>query len=255
MPIHRANPILPITAASSSAQSTNGITAIPMTDTASSTQTGPASSMTSRPVMNADSGVARSVVVARPHRRIEHEVQQQVDEEEDAGDRSRPMPATARSAAPAAARASATARSPRSRAPRPAVPMTTWWPTGIEPRGALEAADDEEVLAHLRALGDHRRAADDHERSVDDGGARESRLAEHDDDVAVDAAFDDRVAGDHHHFARDFVGLERVVLADPEGRVSSASGWTVPLEFLRRRRRRERSPRRRPRASPVSIPS
>ena len=64
LPSQRAKAILPSTAAMSSAQITNGTTAMPITDTASSRHTGPASSITSRPVMKAENGVARSVAVA-----------------------------------------------------------------------------------------------------------------------------------------------------------------------------------------------
>ncbi len=62
MPIQCANPTLPMTAPTSSAQKTNGMIATPMTEMARTRQIGPANSRTSSPVMNADTGVAASVV-------------------------------------------------------------------------------------------------------------------------------------------------------------------------------------------------
>ena len=135
MPIQRANAILPITAARSSAQSTNGMTAIPTTDTASSTHTGPASNMTSRPVMNVDSGVARKVVVAARTGASNMKFRSRLMRKKTSATvQTHPSHGTIGRASSSPCVSHGTM--PRSRAPRPAVPMTTWWPSGLNP-GAL----------------------------------------------------------------------------------------------------------------------
>jgi hypothetical protein len=69
-PIHRATPTFPMIQAATSAQITNGTTAMPTIDTASRKDTGPVSTSTSRPAANVVSGLAASVSATAPTDRL-----------------------------------------------------------------------------------------------------------------------------------------------------------------------------------------
>ena len=69
-PIHRATPTFPMIQAATSAQITNGTTAMPIIDTASRKDTGPVSRSTSRPAANVVSGLAASVSATAPTDRL-----------------------------------------------------------------------------------------------------------------------------------------------------------------------------------------
>ncbi len=180
-----------------SAHSTNGTTAMPITDTVSSRHTGPASSSTSRPVTNVVIGRSASFSV----------------ESRTGPFSSRPM---TRYTTKTIATTTHTQRRLRDDGPSPQQPAGDPWHERVErvaqtlradhdvlserrePRGRVDdAADDHEISAHARFGLDEGASADDHERAVEHGGLRQTSLAEDDDHVVIDNAVDRRVAGNH----------------------------------------------------------
>ena len=116
------------------AQIRNGITAMPITETARSTQTGPRSRSISRPAKNALNGVARSVAadnaIGRSNRRLRTRFKKKktaatIQTHPSHGTIGRPSSSPCVSHGTSARRFS----------PRPAVPMTTCWPPGEKVAG------------------------------------------------------------------------------------------------------------------------
>jgi len=102
---------------------------------------------------------------------------------------------------------------------------------GVEAGRRLESTEREHILVHLRALRDRARSADDQKRTTDLRGAGELRVAEYDNDIPIDAAFDRRVPADDHDLADGFAGFEREVLEHSHGWVREPDARGI--DFLR----------------------
>jgi hypothetical protein len=186
--------------------------------------------MTSRPVRNAEAGVARSADAHARTGASKHQIQQEIQQEEGRRDRPDP-PQVGNDEAPE----DEPSRQPRHQAAQPLAkqrrPNRDVFAAGVEAGRRLESTEREHILVHLRALRDRARSADDQKRTTDLRGAGELRVAEYDNHIPIDAAFDRRVPADDHDLADGFAGFEREVLEHPHGWVREPDARDI--DFLR----------------------
>ena len=239
-PIHRATPTFPMIQAATSAQITNGTTAMPTIDTASRKDTGPVSSehqQAGRECGQRPGGQRLGDCADGP---VEGEIQHQVDEEYGADNPPDPGQARHDRAPP-----QQPAAQPREQAFKPCAEVTrpddNVLASGHESdRRVHRARNDDQVPAN-HGTGHHRRAAaDDDERAVDRRGAGELRLAKDHDHVAIDPPFNRGRPRDDDGLTHRIAGVERVVLPDahhlasPCLRVDRRLGGRLGRRFRRR---------------------
>ncbi len=227
-PRRTATPTLPMIQATTTAHSRNGTTAMPTTDAARMTDTGPMSSRTSRPVRKALNG--RAAIASAHVRTVSMKSSASTSE---ARKTKKTMPQTQPSLG--------TIGRPSS---RPSVIHGTTVRSAVGNRiGAHRdvlapgaelgrrvetAADHHQIPVHGGA-GLHGHVPADHdERSVDDRRRPDPHGAEDDDDVAADVAVDGRRAEDDDGVVDRLSLLERVVLADAQDVAAPAAEDVIP---------------------------